>query len=81
MKSTIEMLKETIVDLQVDKARLCVQNGNCPFAFYKISDRSNCGCGDIEISCTKCAWNFWEQYRKDRVLEVDEMVRRSENIE
>lgn len=68
----VSELKDMIVELQVENAKLQVQTGNCPFAFFQVSDKKNCGC-DVNVDCDQCAMNFWEQFRKDRATEVRAM--------
>ena len=68
---TREELKEIILDLRVLNAKLKVPQGNCPYAYFYIEGESkeSHNCDD----CSDCEIKFWEKYRNDIKIKVDEM--------
>jgi hypothetical protein len=69
--ATIDELKEIIVDLKVSLAKANVPQGNCPYAYYNINKNNRPNCNDV--SCKYCTIDFWTEYKKDKILEVDEL--------
>lgn len=58
----ISELKEIIVDLKMSLVRASIPQGNCPYAYYRLSVQRDCS---SEISCSECRRMFMEDMEKD----------------
>lgn len=70
MAASVQELKDIIVELKMDKIRMSVPQGHCPYAYYSISNPFS-SCDDTD--CSTCSNVFLENMRKLVTEEVSKL--------
>lgn len=70
MEKTIDVLKNLVIDLRVEKAQKTILDGHCPYAYF-TGENPLGNCDD----CSKCKEVFYETLRKETTEAMDDVIK------
>lgn len=56
-----EELKETYIEERLQKYKLIVPNGHCPYMYFNFDNGVECG----ELDCSECKYKFFQDIKTE----------------